>query len=639
MINIDEDFPIAPQPEGMSIELKRHQRSGIFQILKRENECEVTDIAYLDDIKSLLPSERTNVPLKIKTNASIYADSVGSGKTLTFLGAIKLCAVPEQKPIYVKKIDCVGEITPTSKPVRTNLIIVPHNLVTQWEAFAENQAQLRCLALKTESSLDCFFDTEYTYQRINSKTIICTQCDKPKAIQAANEYFKDNNIPIQKGSIFKIKRINQDRIDHIFANHDVCILNVNVHKDFKIISENIKWPRVVIDEYSSIDLYREFREAAVFYWFISATPQLSKNPFIGGMIMKKDLLTIKNDDKYVASYTKVVEPKVFVINAKANPITNLIVDTVNSKVKELICSGDIKGAIAAMGQKVEDSYNIVESFTKSLREKIKHNQKIVDDAKAIEEITGRDKSAKIDKHQKLIDIDNDKIDVIKQRIESIKTDSCIVCVMPFSNPCIMECCKNLFCFACLITSLEITRGSCPYCNQQAKYKVIGEAKEDKTATPVKKINMDKQSVLKNVLAKIAAKNSKARILVFSNSVNICLDMYNTFNCPLVGRAFRGTQVSMNNMIQEYTAGDLNILFIDSANYGSGLNLEMTDYVIMFHRMERDIEIQAIGRAQRFGRKKPLNLIYIVDEHEKEVKNMYGEGLTNIALIKDLVKVA
>ena len=36
---------------------------------------------------------------------------------------------------------------------------------------------------------------------------------------------------------------------------------------------------------------------------------------------------------------------------------------------------------------------------------------------------------------------------------------------------------------------------------------------------------------------------------------------------------------------------------------------------MFHKFDANIENQVIGRAQRFGRKNPLNIHYLLNENE------------------------
>lgn len=59
----------------------------------------------------------------------------------------------------------------------------------------------------------------------------------------------------------------------------------------------------------------------------------------------------------------------------------------------------------------------------------------------------------------------------------------------------------------------------------------------------------------------------------------------------------------------------NILFINSFNFGSGLNLEESDVVILYHKLDKNIFDQVIGRALRINRNKKLDVIQLkyIDE--------------------------
>jgi ERCC4-related helicase len=64
---------------------------------------------------------------------------------------------------------------------------------------------------------------------------------------------------------------------------------------------------------------------------------------------------------------------------------------------------------------------------------------------------------------------------------------------------------------------------------------------------------------------------------------------------------KGTSDTIKKVIDSYRNGDVNVLMINSVYFGSGTNLENTTDIIIIHKMPSDIEMQVIGRAQRFGR--------------------------------------
>ncbi len=76
--------------------------------------------------------------------------------------------------------------------------------------------------------------------------------------------------------------------------------------------------------------------------------------------------------------------------------------------------------------------------------------------------------------------------------------------------------------------------------------------------------------------------------------------------------------SVKNVIEKYKGDELDALLINSKHYGSGINLENTTDVVLFHKFEDQMEKQVIGRAQRIGRTTPLNVWYFLNESESEL---------------------
>ena len=64
-----------------------------------------------------------------------------------------------------------------------------------------------------------------------------------------------------------------------------------------------------------------------------------------------------------------------------------------------------------------------------------------------------------------------------------------------------------------------------------------------------------------------------------------------------------------------SSNNLDALLINSLYFGSGLNLENTTDLIIIHKMKADIEMQVIGRAQRYGRVGNLRVWKLYYENE------------------------
>lgn len=124
---------------------------------------------------------------------------------------------------------------------------------------------------------------------------------------------------------------------------------------------------------------------------------------------------------------------------------------------------------------------------------------------------------------------------------------------------------------------------------------------------------DKIKNLENILRRLP---ENAKLLIFSsyeNSFTNVLVVLQQLNMPYAYLKGNGSQIK--STIDQYKNGNLNVLLINSRNYGSGLNLENTSDIILFHKFDSEIEKQVIGRAHRYGRSHPLNVWYLLYENE------------------------
>ena len=80
---------------------------------------------------------------------------------------------------------------------------------------------------------------------------------------------------------------------------------------------------------------------------------------------------------------------------------------------------------------------------------------------------------------------------------------------------------------------------------------------------------------------------------------------------------KGSGIMITNLVEQYKTGDINTLLINSKYFGSGMNLENTTDIIIIHKMQADVEMQVIGRAQRFGRIGNLRVWKLYYQNEVE----------------------
>jgi superfamily II DNA/RNA helicase len=76
----------------------------------------------------------------------------------------------------------------------------------------------------------------------------------------------------------------------------------------------------------------------------------------------------------------------------------------------------------------------------------------------------------------------------------------------------------------------------------------------------------------------------------------------------------GNQKLIAKTLKDYKEGDVQVLLLNSMIEGAGMNLENTTYLLFMHKTEEKFIEQVMGRAQRYGRKDPLNVIMLFNNN-------------------------
>jgi SNF2 family DNA or RNA helicase len=146
----------------------------------------------------------------------------------------------------------------------------------------------------------------------------------------------------------------------------------------------------------------------------------------------------------------------------------------------------------------------------------------------------------------------------------------------------------------------------------------GEEKDVKDGKDGKKEVCDFFESKKDALEYLFTSKIKkdARILISSGPTGNFSEILQVTNKnKMTVRQLTGNIATKNKILEDFRKGTLNILYLPAYESGSGLNLiEVTD-MILYHKMPNGIEDQVVGRCQRLGREKPLNLYKIYFENE------------------------
>jgi len=372
---------------------------------------------------------------------------------------------------------------------------------------------------------------------------------------------------------------------------------------------------------------------------------------------------LKNKDDFIIESFQLPEPLFTKFECYTPPELTALQGVGMPEVIHALNAGDIESAIEYVGCEVKDNKTIVEVVLLSLNNEVKQrittlenkNSNIENVTIEIDEILNKIQNCKNkineyseigDKHQTSLEQEllnnlnlkkktlqgkkssikisiknhTEKIKDLKfkaesltNRISNVETKSCPVCMQLVTNACMTHCCNNIFCFQCLAMSCNYNN-TCPLCRSNINMKEI-IAISDNKVTDKKKIEKKLPTKLENLI-NIIKNNPCGKFLVFSefnnsfNKIQLELEKNNIIYSKLSGSSGR-----ISNIINSFSKNTIKVLLLNAKHYGSGLNLQMTTDIILFHRMSNDLEKQIIGRGQRFGRTSRLNVNYLCYENE------------------------
>ena len=275
MNNLTIISPKIEQPKNIKIILKEHQKTGIYHMRKLEVDRFIVhnyeeDEFYLSGhtLRILGLKQNEVKSIKINTSYGVLADKVGSGKTLMVVGLINdSVKLPDCEKILSSSLYSSVNIKDNKKCLKTNLILVPHSLTSQWY-YAFMNSKLKYYVINKRKDID-FLEFDDIPDDINEADVIDSN-------QSLNHY-------------------------------DVIVCSANMFGEYFEKFRNVKYSRIIIDEILQIKLPADFNWCCNFAWFITATPSglhTIRRHYIkelmSGIINYHHLLTIKNNDDYVS---------------------------------------------------------------------------------------------------------------------------------------------------------------------------------------------------------------------------------------------------------------------------------------------------------------------------------------------------
>ena len=593
---------------GVQIELKQHQRVALERCMWMENHG-----VYVGN------SARYT---SVKSTVGVLADSVGSGKSYVMLALIAANESPQTNfnrvNVYGQNKLYVEYAQGRRERWNVNVLVCSFGLIDQWVSY-----------------INAFGSSEiYTYFVINRKTNM--------------EEFKKRPLDHNKPTIVLVA----SSMYHLLAEY--------------LEMTNVSVTRVIFDEADTAPTPKAIPIQSMFYWLVTASYKnvlypvqsydnrmhtgILKNTFLRNIFLdlvkalpyvdKQNILSrivVKNNDEFVKMSYMLPSIQARYIICR-DPIAEMLNGvTHNSMIIRAINAGDIESAINILDKNNKGDENHIMDLVMSDLKKDLHN--CVQTIQYTEQIimTNADhKQERLNQLRRDEEKIKEKIELLTNRIK--ESTYCLICYSEPQTRSITKCCQNTFCFECIGKWLGY-RSVCPLCKATIDptddlmlvthnhEEDDGSENGDETTVPKK---MSKFDTLSKLLMTIKNGNAGAKILIFSeydrtfDKIASILDKLHLKHGMLKGP---GLMKNMERFKRRGNSNHLDVLMINSTAYGSGMNLENSTDVILFHNFNQQIENQVIGRAQRPGRRTPLNVWYLFNESEKE--NFRSELNSNI----------
>lgn len=595
---LDENNFQSDQPNNSKIRLWPHQLTLLHRCKDYENNKQM-----LTQYKSLREANaRISETDYLQTRVGIIGDKVGSGKSFVVLALIAdndITNIGSTIKSYGNNrvILCVAE---QRINIKTNLLVIPHNLVSQWETYIKS------------------FSDNMKYMMIS----------KMKHVETLHE--RENLI---------------STYDLIVVSHS-CYVRVAQF----LTSRSFRMQRVIYDEVDNMNLPNCITIDSNFYWFVTASygnllyPKsyhrwdhsqsryilyatgLRNSGFIKDLFLNLynnltktfvKILIIKNKDDYVQTSVSLPPIVSNYIRCKTPLTINVLEGFVDREVIQSLNAGDIASALQRISPTHRNSEENLIAIQIDRYAREMHNYDVkLNSTNQLEFDTDEQRVNEINRlQQKKNDIAK-KIEGIKERIKN--TNTCCICYDDIQSKSIAPCCSNAYCFLCINIWLA-KHSKCPLCKKELPPHELLVV-DDNINVTLPLIDDDKVSEqfdkLKNLEVILKQRASNGKILIYSAYDMSFPVVTNILDSQNIKYAFlKGNESHIRKTIQRYKEEDLNVLLVNCRNYGSGLNLENTSDIIMFHKVESETEKQVIGRAARIGRSGPLNVWYLLYDNE------------------------
>jgi SNF2 family DNA or RNA helicase len=503
---------------------------------------------------------------------------------------------------------------------RTSFIIVPHNVIQQWEEYVKTHTNLRIYFVR--------------------KT---RDCDGGRA-----GFFRD-----------------------VFESDAVIVSCTMLRKFIVGFYENgirfsdIVWSRFFVDEADTITLgFRAGDVTSRFTWFITGSwmnmlfpnglwshsvaslpPPIQQqlgNGTVPGVLSRSNIVTtslsdnrdprfaalvLRNSDAWID--TSLARPAIIhdTVMCKAPANLSILRGFISAAALEALHAGDTAGALTALGLKTTSKETLVEKVTESLRRDLAQAERTLVFKQESEYSSAAAKAHAIERAEAHITRIKAQLADLESRVATATGSTlCPICYDTPRTTTLTPCCRQAFCLSCLCECVK-AKPACPMCRAPITsvqdLLVVGsdgEGGEGGQEAVVETLPTKGSALLKL----LETSTPDQRFLVFSAheaSFKGLRDILEEkgIQCELL----QGSALRVESLRKRFREGKVRVLCMNARNVGAGINLEAATHIVLYHRMNAELEKQVIGRAVRFERAAELRVVHLVHESETALNGASG----------------
>jgi SNF2 family DNA or RNA helicase len=647
---LTESSPQAEQPTFIKTALRPHQLTLLAAARALESKASISSIAL--ETPQLL------------TSYGVIADRVGSGKSLVALsllrdpppdaatltvrqsGEARIISIRHMPPVnpirtewmdlsgaeFMKAISVRGDgISSDSSRTKhivtgTALAIIPHNVMMQWESYVRDQTDIKAVFIR--KTKDCDWERPRFYQELFTADIVIVSCTMLRKFIGAVTFHG------RRFSDIIWSRLFIDEADTI-----VCSLRPDdVTARFKWFITgswlNMMFPTGMYsntvqhlgDELRALLGDGDLKGCTTSrHGIVVGALSDSRNPRFTAMILR-------NSDEWIN--TSLMRPVIVHDTIMCLPPANLqlLKDFISPAAMEALHAGDMAGAMTVLGLKAASHESLVDRVSASLRGELLQAEKILAFKRDMEYSSPAAKEEGIKRAEAKVARLREQLEALEARVAAASTAICPICYDTQRTATLTPCCRQGFCLSCLCECIA-TKPACPLCRvpirSVSELMVIGEAEAEGEAegeagegeageAGAGKVGgklQTKGAALLRLLS-AAAENPEQRFLVFSAheaSFKGLRELLSArgIRCELLS----GTAARVERLRKSFRDGEVRVLCMNARHVGAGINLEAATHVVLYHRMNAELEKQVIGRAVRFERAAELRVIHLVHDSE------------------------